>query len=102
MIDAVSALGTGDVLIQGDEAQNATYKDVQHNGRGIVTNKDYTVVSVGKVYRSCSNCANNGGLHKVVIENLNTNKVTSGESPEFSSEAACLGAQGKLATLPAC
>jgi len=114
---------------------------VQHNGKGTVTIRDYTVVKVGKVYRSCGNCSNNGGPRKVVITGLRANgvtadvaginsnygdtatisgscgtgvksvcqefkgidkKITSGESPKVDTEAACLGAQGKLASLPAC
>ncbi|CAG8951154.1 hypothetical protein HYFRA_00007900 [Hymenoscyphus fraxineus] len=139
--DAISLLGTGDVLIQGGGAMNAKDKVVQHNGKGTVTIKDYTVQSVGKVYRSCGNCSNNGGPRKVVIQNLKANGITSdviginanygdtatitgscgkgvkhvcqeftgidkkknsGDSPKISSKDVCLGAQGKLDTLPAC
>ncbi|EHK97680.1 Pectin lyase-like protein [Glarea lozoyensis ATCC 20868] len=138
--DAISLLGNGDVLIQGGGAQNAKDKVVQHNGKGTVTIKDYTAVSVGKVYRSCGNCSNNGGPRKVIISNLKANgvtsdvaginsnygdtatisgscgkvshvcqefkgidkKVTKGESPKLTSTGSCLGAQGKLAKLPAC
>lgn len=35
--DAVSALGTGNVLIQGGGAREAKDKVIQHNGRGTVT-----------------------------------------------------------------
>jgi hypothetical protein len=77
LIDAISLLGTGDVLIQGGGAANAKDKVVQHNGKGTVTIKNYTVVSVGKVYRSCGNCSNNGGPRKVIIQNLRANGVTS-------------------------
>jgi DnaJ-class molecular chaperone len=75
--DAISLLGTGDVLIEGGGAANAKDKVVQHNGKGTVTIKDYTVVSVGKVYRSCGNCSGNGGVRKVIIQNLSANGVTS-------------------------
>jgi hypothetical protein len=77
LIDAISLLGTGDVLIQGGGAANAKDKVVQHNGKGTVTIKNYTVVAVGKVYRSCGNCSNNGGPRKVIIQNLRANGVTS-------------------------
>lgn len=98
------------------------------------------MVSVGKVYRSCGNCSNNGGPRKVIISNLRANGVTSDvvginsnygdtatisgscgksvkhvcqefkgvdkkegkESPKLSTTNACLGAQGKLSTLPSC
>ena len=139
--DAISLLGNGDVLIQGGGAQKASDKVVQHNGKGTVTIKDYTVVDAGKVYRSCGNCSNNGGPRKVVISNLKANgiksdvaginsnygdtatisgscgssvknvcqefkgidkKVTSGDSPKLTTKNACLGAQGKLSTLPKC
>jgi hypothetical protein len=77
MTDAISLLGSGDVLIQGGGAANAKDKVVQHNGKGTVTIKDYTAIAVGKVYRSCGNCSNNGGPRKVIIENLRANGVTS-------------------------
>ena len=140
LIDAVSALGNGNVLIQGGGAQKAKDKVVQHNGRGTVTIKDYTVVSVGKLYRSCGNCSNNGGPRKVIISNLKANGVTADiaginsnygdtatisgscrksvksvsrefkgvdkkekkESPKLTTKNSCLGAQGKLSTLPSC
>ncbi|KAG4431363.1 hypothetical protein IFR05_013160 [Cadophora sp. M221] len=138
--DAISLLGTGDVLIQGGGANAAKDKVVQHNGRGTVTIKDYTVTGAGKVYRGCGNCSNNGGPRKVIITGLRAKSVTSDvvginsnygdtatisgscgssvknvcqefkgvdktekiESPKVSTKTSCLGAQGKLATLPAC
>lgn len=54
--DAVSALGTGNVLIVGGGAQNGDDKVVQHNGSGRVTIRDYQVINVGKVYRACGDC----------------------------------------------
>jgi hypothetical protein len=75
--DAVSALGTGDVLWQGGGANAAKDKVVQHNGRGTVTIKDATFVGVGKVYRSCGDCTGNGGPRNVVISNIKVNGVTS-------------------------
>ncbi|PBP23018.1 Pectin lyase-like protein [Diplocarpon rosae] len=159
IIDAISALGSGNVLIRGGGANGATDKVVQHNGKGTVTIENYTVTSCGKLYRSCGNCSGNAGVRKVVIKNLKAKGLTSdliginsnyGESPppwdpppgsqlirtsgdtatisgscgsikkvcqeytgidktkssgsstKLSSTAACLGAQGKLASLPAC
>jgi pectate lyase len=136
--DAISILGTGDALIQGGGAQEAVDKVVQHNGRGTVTIKDYTVVNAGKLYRSCGDCTDNGGPRKVIVQNVKVNGMTSdlvginsnygdtatisgscgrskkvcqeykgvkkgsGSSSKLSSNSACLGAQGKLSTLPAC
>ncbi|KAG9327165.1 hypothetical protein KVV02_000881 [Mortierella alpina] len=73
--DAITLKGTGDVLIQGGGAQNAKDKVVQHNGRGTVIIKDYTVVNVGKLFRSCGNCSKNGGPRNVVVQNVKANKV---------------------------
>jgi hypothetical protein len=75
--DAISALGTGNVLIEGGGAQNADDKVVQHNGRGTVTIRGYTVVNVGKLYRSCGDCTNNGGPRNVVIDNVRANGLSS-------------------------
>lgn len=75
--DAISILGTGDALIQGGGAQNAKDKVVQHNGRGTVTIKDYTVINAGKLYRSCGDCTNNGGPRKVVVQNVQVSGMTS-------------------------
>ena len=76
-VDAVSALGNGNVLWQGGGAASASDKVVQHNGRGTVTIKDTTFVNVGKVYRSCGDCTNNGGPRNVVISNIKVNGVSS-------------------------
>ncbi|CAK1359040.1 putative pectate lyase E [Cercospora beticola] len=136
--DAVSALGTGNVLIEGGGAQSAPDKVVQHNGRGTVTIRGGTYVNIGKLYRACGNCSNNGGPRKVIIENVKVNGVSSdlaginanygdtatisgscgkskktcqqyigvekgnGESPKDAGTGSCLGAQGKLSSLPAC
>ena len=75
--DAVSALGSGNVLIEGGGAQEASDKVVQHNGKGTVTIKNYTVVNVGKLYRSCGNCSGNGGPRKVVVSGLKAKNVKS-------------------------
>lgn len=75
--DAITLKGDGDVLIQGGGAQEADDKVVQSNGRGTTTIRDYTVVNVGKLFRSCGNCSNNGGPRNVVIENVQANGVSS-------------------------
>jgi len=75
--DAISALGNGDVLIQGGGAAEAKDKVVQHNGRGTVTIKDYTIVNAGKLYRSCGDCSNNGGPRRVIVQNVKAYGMTS-------------------------
>ncbi|KAH9212051.1 putative pectate lyase E [Leptodontidium sp. 2 PMI_412] len=74
--DAISVLGTGNILIQGGGAANAKDKVIQHNGKGTVTLKDYTVVGVGKVFRSCGNCSKQYGPRSITITNLKANGVT--------------------------
>lgn len=64
------------MLIQGGGAQNAKDKVVQANGLGTTTIKDYTVVSIGKVFRSCGNCSKQYGPRSVIIQNLKANGVT--------------------------
>jgi pectate lyase len=96
--DAISALGSGNVLIQGGGAQNAIDKVVQHNGRGTVTIRDYTVVNAGKLYRSCGDCTGNGGPRKVVVENVRVNGMTSdlvGINSNYGDTASVSGSCGK-------
>ncbi|CAI6236172.1 unnamed protein product [Periconia digitata] len=94
--DAISALGSGNVLIQGGGAQNAKDKVVQHNGRGTVTIKDYTVVTAGKLYRSCGNCSNNGGPRNVVIQNVKAKSVSelAGINSNYGDVATISGSCG--------
>ncbi|CAG5139512.1 uncharacterized protein ALTATR162_LOCUS505 [Alternaria atra] len=77
--DAVSALGPGEVLIDGGGATGANDKVIQHNGRGRVTIRNYTVTNSGKLYRSCGNCSNNreNSPRHVVIENVRASGMTS-------------------------
>jgi hypothetical protein len=96
--DAISALGTGNVLIQGGGAQNAKDKVVQHNGKGTVTIKDYNVVNVGKLYRSCGNCSKNGGPRNVIVQNVKANGVTAdlvGINSNYGDVAIISGSCGK-------
>jgi hypothetical protein len=55
-VDAISALGPGDVLIEGGGANNGDDKLVQHNGKGTVTIRGGTYTNSGKLYRSCGDC----------------------------------------------
>ena len=95
-IDAISALGTGDVLIEGGGAQEAKDKVVQHNGRGTVTIRNFTVVNAGKLYRSCGNCSNNGGPRNVNIQNVKAKGVSEliGINSNFGDTANVSGSCG--------
>lgn len=71
---------------------------VQHNGRGTVTIKDYTVVDVGKLYRSCGDCTNNGGPRNVVVDGVRANGVTSdlvGINSNYGDKATVTNSCGK-------
>ncbi|KPM42485.1 hypothetical protein AK830_g4032 [Neonectria ditissima] len=94
--DAISALGTGDVLIQGGGAQEAKDKVVQHNGRGTVTIKDFTVVNAGKLYRGCGDCTNNGGPRNVIIQNVKAKGVSNlvGINSNYGDTATISGTCG--------
>ncbi|KFZ14494.1 hypothetical protein V501_03193 [Pseudogymnoascus sp. VKM F-4519 (FW-2642)] len=94
--DAISLLGKGDVLIQGGGAQNAGDKVIQHNGRGTVTIKDYTVVNAGKLYRGCGNCSNNGGPRNVIIQNIKAKSVSelAGINSNYGDVATISGSCG--------
>ncbi|KAK7424447.1 hypothetical protein QQX98_000412 [Neonectria punicea] len=93
---AISALGTGDVLIQGGGAQEAKDKVVQHNGRGTVTIKDFTVVNAGKLYRGCGDCTNNGGPRNVIIQNVKAKGVNNlvGINSNYKDTATISGSCG--------
>ncbi|CAN9328037.1 unnamed protein product [Alternaria alternata] len=97
--DAVSVLGTGDALIVGGGAQEAKDKVIQHNGRGTVTIKDYTIVNAGKLYRSCGDCTDNSkkSPRKVIVENVRAFGVTSdliGINSNFGDTATISGSCG--------
>lgn len=97
-IDAITLLGTGSVLIQGGGAANAKDKVVQHNGKGTVTIKDYSVQAVGKVARSCGNCSKNGGPRNFIITGLKANGVTAdvvGINSNYGDVATISGSCGK-------
>ncbi|KAJ4982685.1 pectate lyase [Stagonosporopsis vannaccii] len=64
-------------ICEGGGAQSAGDKVVQANGRGDVIIRDYTVVDIGKVYRSCGNCGSNqqNSPRTITIENLRARNV---------------------------
>ncbi|KAM0286284.1 hypothetical protein ACHAQH_001015 [Verticillium albo-atrum] len=68
--DGIAALGNGEVVVKGGGAQNAADKIIRHNGRGTVTIDGFTVVNSSSLYRSCGDCANNGGPRNVVVKNV--------------------------------
>ncbi|KAL1795350.1 hypothetical protein ACET3X_007166 [Alternaria dauci] len=97
--DAVSVLGTGDATIIGGGAAEAKDKVIQHNGRGTVTIKDYTIVNAGKLYRSCGDCTDNSkkSPRKVIVENVKAYGVTSdliGINSNFGDSATISGSCG--------
>lgn len=50
---------------------------MQHNGRGTVTIKGFTVINAGKLYRSCGDCTGNGGPRNVVVDGVKAYGMTS-------------------------
>ncbi|KAF3354949.1 hypothetical protein VdG1_04374 [Verticillium dahliae VDG1] len=95
--DAISALGSGNVLIKGGGAQNAKDKVVQHNGRGTVTIDGFTVINAGKLYRGCGDCTGNGGPRNVVVKNVKVSGLKSelvGINSNFNDVATVSGSCG--------
>jgi hypothetical protein len=76
LADSIRLKGTGSVLIPGGGAQNAKDKVVQLDGKDTVAINDYTIVKVGKLFRSSGNCSKNGHPKNVVISNFKANGVT--------------------------
>ncbi|PBP26264.1 polysaccharide lyase family 3 protein [Diplocarpon rosae] len=76
--DAISVTGNGTVYITGGGAQNAHDKVIQHNGQGLVSLKDYTVVNIGRLFRSCGNCSKQYGPRSINIHRLRAYNVTAG------------------------
>ncbi|CAD5233185.1 unnamed protein product [Bursaphelenchus xylophilus] len=56
--------------IIGGGAKNADDKVFQHNGGGTVTIKNFDAQDIGKLYRSCGNCVNNGFDRHVVMDGV--------------------------------
>lgn len=50
---------------------------VQHNGVGTVTIRDYTVVDVWNLYKSCGSCKNNAGPRNVIVSGVKAGNVRS-------------------------
>lgn len=77
--DAATMLGgSGKVMnVSGGSANSASDKTFQHNGKGSTVNiTNFSATSIGKLWRSCGNCSNNGGPRKVNISNTKLEKVS--------------------------
>ncbi|CAJ0544358.1 Ff.00g035760.m01.CDS01 [Fusarium sp. VM40] len=94
--DAISLLGNGDVLIEGGGAQEAKDKVIQHNGRGTVTIRKFTVINSGKLYRGCGDCTKNGEPRNVKVENVRARGVDTlvGINSNFGDVATISGTCG--------
>lgn len=58
--------------MNGGGARNAEDKVLQHNGGGTVAVKNFYAENVGKVYRSCGNCASQHA-RKSTFSNIKVN-----------------------------
>jgi len=67
------------MYVIGGSAANAADKVFQHNGVGsTIEIVDFeTTGPIGKLYRSCGDCRNNGGPRRVNIRNVKIERVTS-------------------------
>ncbi|CAD5219965.1 unnamed protein product [Bursaphelenchus xylophilus] len=74
--DAATFLGEKGAVysVTGGGAKKAHDKVFQHNGGGTLTIKNFLGEDMGKLYRSCGNCYNNGKYDRHVI--IDTVKVT--------------------------
>ena len=83
----------------GGGAREAKDKVVQHNNKGTVTIRNFTVVNAGKLYRSCGDCTDNSSKspRNVVIENVKAYGMTSdlvGINSNFGDTATISGSCG--------
>ncbi|KAH9863799.1 hypothetical protein J1614_009731 [Plenodomus biglobosus] len=97
--DAVTALGNGNVLIEGGGATGANDKVIQANGRSRVTIRNFTVTNSGKLYRSCGDCSNNRGRspRHVVLDNVRASGMKSdlvGINPNYGDTATIIRSCG--------
>uniref|UniRef100_A0A1I7SAS7 Probable pectate lyase F n=1 Tax=Bursaphelenchus xylophilus TaxID=6326 RepID=A0A1I7SAS7_BURXY len=76
--------------IIGGGAKNADDKVFQHNGGGTVTIKNFDAQDIGKLYRSCGNCVNNGFDRHVVMDGVTVTgpmKVLAGINGNYGDTA---------------
>jgi hypothetical protein len=73
--------GSGTTMyVKGGSAYNASDKVFQHNGLGSTVQiyGGFYGENIGKLYRSCGNCSNNGSARYVVIDSVKLNTVNAG------------------------
>ncbi len=66
--------GSGKVMkVIGGSARDASDKVFQHNGKGSTVQLEgfTTYGNIGRLWASCGNCENNGGLRKLIANNVN-------------------------------
>ncbi|KAK1657267.1 pectate lyase A [Colletotrichum godetiae] len=73
---------------------------ISHLGRGTATVKDFTAANVNRLYRSCTNPANNGGPINLAVTNLKANnvKLLTGINSNFGDIATVCGSCGASIT----
>ncbi|KAK1638488.1 pectate lyase A [Colletotrichum phormii] len=94
--DAIVLNGNGDILVEGGGVRGGAGNTISHLGRGTATVKDFTAVNVNRLYRSCANCANNGGPRNLAVTNLKANnvKLLAGINSNFGDIATVSGSCG--------
>ncbi|EKG09817.1 Pectate lyase catalytic [Macrophomina phaseolina MS6] len=100
--DAITLKGNGPYTITGGGAQNAGDKVIQHNGKGELRISNYQVNNVGKLFRTCGNCSNNGGPRSIVATGIRAFGVTSdliGINSNYGDKASITGSCGNTKTV---
>ncbi|KAH6689727.1 pectate lyase [Plectosphaerella plurivora] len=95
--DAIVALGTGNILVEGGGANGSPNSVVDHRGpSGTTTIKDFTVTGANKLFDSCGNCRNNGNARNVIIQNVKASGVTTlvGINSNFGDVSTVSGSCG--------
>ncbi|GAA5158725.1 pectate lyase [Viridibacterium curvum] len=80
--------GSGKTMtVTGGSAANASDKVFQHNGIGSkISISGFTATTIGKLYRSCGNCSNNGGPRYMQVSSTKiTTKPSSGDAIGLNS-----------------
>ncbi|KAF2793884.1 polysaccharide lyase family 3 protein [Melanomma pulvis-pyrius CBS 109.77] len=80
---------SGTSYVNGGGARNAEDKVLQHNGAGTVAVKNFFAQNVGKVYRSCGNCATHYA-RKSTFDNIRVNgaSVVAGVNGNFGESGS--------------
>ncbi|KAL2875184.1 hypothetical protein SGCOL_009616 [Colletotrichum sp. CLE4] len=92
--------GNGDILVEGGGVRGGAGNRISHLGRGTATVKDFTAANVNRLYRSCTNSANNGGPRNLAVTNLKANnvKLLTGINSNFGDIATVCGSCGASIT----